>query len=274
MIFDFNIHLYSKANGTLENQIKSDTELSASELKMSFLMNLPKFKEVGIVAGNFMVFNQNILVDPFLDDFISTVKRELPRSCFTLLYDFKLDVKNIEIAKKKKFSFIKFHSYVQQIEESDFERILEVSLKAESLNLGICIDTSYGTTSLFKYDNLKLVAFLTERIKTVPIVLLHSGGSRCIEAMLIADLCENVFLETSLSLKYYQGSTLFNDFNFVYRKIGYNRILFASDFPYQEVNEAIDTFTNFCELNNVDVEDVVKMLNRNAFKLLNILEKS
>ena len=224
MIFDFNIHLYSKENGTLENQIKSDTELSASELKISFLSNLPKYKEAGITAGNFMIFNQNILEDPLLHDFINTVEMELPHSCFTLLYDFRSDNLNINLVKKNKFNFIKFHSYVQQIEESDFQRIAEVALKAESLNLGICIDGSYGTTGLYKYDNLRLVAFLSDLIKKVPIIILHSGGSRCIEAMLIAEMSNNVFLETSLSLHYYQGSNLWNNFSFVFNKIGFDRV--------------------------------------------------
>jgi len=274
MIFDFNIHLYSKEQGTLESQIKSDTELSANDLKASFLKNLPKFKEAGIVAGNFMIFNQNILEDPSLESFISTVEKELPHSCFTLLYNFNQDDQNIHLVKKNKISFIKFHSYVQHIEETNFERILDVSLKAESLGLGICIDTSYGTTGLYKYDNLKLVAFLAERIKLVPIILLHSGGSRCIEALLIADMCENIFFETSLSLHYYEGSTLLKEFSFLYKKIGFDRVLFASDFPYQKTNEAIDTFTNFCISNDIDVKDMNNIFSTNAFRLLNSLGNS
>jgi len=274
VVFDFNIHLYSKEQGTLENQIKSDTELSASELKASFRKNLSEFRKAGIGAGNFMIFNQNILQDPFLDDLIYTVENEFPQSVFTLLYDFNLEDWNIELVKKKKFSFIKFHSYVQKIGEADFQRILDVSLKAESLGLGICIDTSYGTTGLYKYDNLKLVAFIAEHIKTIPIILLHSGGSRCIEAMLIADLCKNVFLETSLSLHYYQGSTLLDDFKFVYSKIGFERVLFASDFPYQKSNEALDTFISFCKQNNVEIENMEKMLFNNAYALLKFLKKT
>ena len=175
--------------------------------------------------------------------------------------------------KKNKFNFIKFHSYVQQIEESDFQRIAEVALKAESLNLGICIDGSYGTTGLYKYDNLRLVAFLSDLIKKVPIIILHSGGSRCIEAMLIAEMSNNVFLETSLSLHYYQGSNLWNNFSFVFNKIGFDRILFASDFPYQKTNEALGTFNLFCKTFNIEKKNIEKILSTNAIDLLSDLNK-
>ena len=272
-VFDFNIHLYSKDTGDIKSQIKSDTELTAKDLCVNLKNNFDHFKSNGVLSGNFHLFNSDIVHDKYLETFFSEVNSKLPGSLFTILCDFR-KVNKLDYLKKIKdlgFHFIKFHSYVQKIHESDYNEVLECALIAESLNLGICIDTSFGTINMYKYDNLKLTSYLLCTIIKAPIILLHSGGLRVLEAMLLADQNTNVYLETSLSLDYYEGSNLINDFAFAYNKIGYDRVLYASDYPYQNMNDSINTFNVFCLENEISNDNKKLMQFDNVVKLKTIL---
>ena len=104
---------------------------------------------------------------------------------------------------------------------------------------------------MYRYDNLKLAAYLLDFISISPVILLHSGGSRVLEAVLLADLNKNVYLETSCSLHFYSGSKIQNEFAFAYRKIGFDRVLYASDFPYQNMEDCLKTFNDFCNENQI-----------------------
>lgn len=268
-VFDFNIHLYSKDKGDISSQIKSDTELTAKDLCSSLNNNLEHFKSNGVLSGNFHLFNSDLVQDRNLGRFFSEVNDKLPGSLFTILCDFRKDnkVEYLNRIKDLGFHFVKFHSYVQRIHESDFNDVLECALIAESLNLGICIDTSYGTIDMYKYDNLKLTAYLLNKIYITPIILLHSGGSRVLEAMLLADHNKNVYLETSLSIDFYDGSSIKQDFAFVYKKIGYERVLYASDFPYQKMDDSIRTFNIFCDENKISQKVKRQIQSENIYKI-------
>jgi uncharacterized protein len=269
-IFDFNIHLYSKERGELSDQLKSNTQLSSNELIIGFEKCKDHLLSAGLNSANFMLFNQEIIQDSKLNKFISKVENVLPNSSFTLLFDFrnKAFAENITIAKRLGVKFIKFHCYTQRILETEFIQILECCKLAQDIGLGICIDASFGTTGLYKYDNLKLAAYLAENITKAPIILLHSGGARVFDAMLIADLCPNVYLETSLSLDFYKDSSIMQDFAFAYKKIGLHRVLYASDYPYKKVDGAINDIINLCDMYGISDVDKENILYNNAIKLL------
>jgi predicted TIM-barrel fold metal-dependent hydrolase len=268
-IFDFNIHLYSKEFGDINSQILEDTELTSLDLITSLNKNIRHFVTSGLTSGNFMLFNSEIHKDPNFNLFITESQKYLPNSCYTILLDLDTKFEELEFIKQLGISFIKFHCYVQKITSRDYKKILFLCKKAEELNLGICIDTSFGTTGLYKYDNLRLVAFLSEHIKKSVIILLHSGGARILEAMLIADQNPNIYLETSLTIDFYRGSNLQNDIMFAYKKIGFNRVLFASDFPYQAVNGALNDVLCLADKFNLSSEDLENILYNNSYRLLN-----
>ena len=253
MVNDFNIHLYTKDSGSIDDQIVEDTELRPENLVSNLLRYKNHFKKSGVLQANFHLFNSYVLNVNGFDNFKRLVNKEFPGSTLTLLCDFRNGdiIKYLKEIKSKGFSFIKFHSYVQNITVKDFEKVVEVSIEAEKIGLGICIDASYGTNKLYTNDNLAMAAQILNNVNGTPVVLLHSGGPRIFESMLLALQNTNVYLETSLSLDFYEGSSLWKDYAYVYRRIGLDRILFASDFPYQPVDEAIKTFSRFKEYLNL-----------------------
>ena len=88
-IFDFNLHLYSKLKGNLASQIKSDAELSSSDLLSEFNHVYTHFEKSGLTSGNFMLFNQDIIFDDGLSNFSSAVDQHMQESTINLLFDIR-----------------------------------------------------------------------------------------------------------------------------------------------------------------------------------------
>jgi len=86
---------------------------------------------------------------------------------------------------------------------------------------------------------MELACLVADEIKDKPIVLLHSGGLKCMEAMLLADSKDNFWLKTSLSYSYYHGLRVAEHLKYIYKKVGADRILFASDSPYFDLQTQV-----------------------------------
>ena len=219
-----------------------------------------------------MLFNEDL---PYLDDELKKIidfsNSKIKNSSFTQLFDFRKKQELSKTFKNMKImgvNGIKFHSYVQNIEEKDFSLAISSAIEAEKNDLFICIDASYGTTGMYKYDNLKLASQIIDEVKHVPVIILHSGGLRCFEAMLLALDNNNVFLETSFSLSVYENSSIEEDIAFVYKKIGSDKVLYASDYPYIDFNESLDRIHNFFKKFNFDINSQKNILYKNAQRIL------
>jgi len=244
-MFDCNIHLPCGREG-LDDRWCDEGSMGQQELLNCFEYRLPTLKEK-IDAGNFMLFNE-ALSAPEASVFTSVVRETFSEARFTVLGNIRnqAEADRLESLKKAGIDAVKFHCYFEKIEESDFPKVLALAKVAVDLEMPIFIDTSYGSAGMYRYDNLRLAAFLLEEIKTVPVVLLHSGGARILEAFLLADACPNVYLETSFSLPYYLGSSVERDLDFSYKKIS-ERVIYGSDFPYVDMDTSISKFLTFAQ---------------------------
>jgi hypothetical protein len=270
-IYDFNVHL---PIGKVNLDLRHLEDLSMDIDQISNAIDYYKSDLKSLYGINYMLFNQNITDgELFLEKMESLRKNISEKSTFTLLLDFrKTNIKEQMItAKKAGVKGIKFHSYIQKIEQKDFDIIVNLSSFAEDLGMFICIDASFGTIFLYKYDNLKLAARIAQEVKKTPIILLHSGGSRALEAMLIADMQDNIFLETSLSIPFYNGSTLWKDLAFCYKKLNCDRVLYATDFPYVSLNNSLEMHQKFFKEFDFNLDEINKITNLNAEKLLSSL---
>jgi hypothetical protein len=218
--FDFNVHLVSNINNELR--------LTFKDMKKIYKKNLNLYKS-NFKNCNFMLFNTELSLED-IRDFKKLISQDFKNSTLTLLYNFKKK-RDLRDLKNAGIDYIKFHSYVQKISDKYFLDIANISKKAEKEALGILIDTSYGSLDLYNYDNLKLAVAIAKEVKKIEIVLLHSGGARVLEAMLIAMSSKNIYLETSFSVPFYLGSTIEKDLGFAYSKLN-KKILYGSDFPY------------------------------------------
>jgi len=268
-IYDFNIHLPCKLKNSPSSTIADEKKLSQKELEFCYSKHLATFKKY-ITCGNFMVFNQQLFNEGDIT-FCKQVKKDFQHSFVSLLTDFRRDdiFTYLDHAIAQGIDAIKFHSYVQQISEADFSEVLKVAKYAEEKQILILLDTSYGTSKMYLHDNIKLACFLSEYISKVPLILLHSGASRVIEAMLLAEERKNIYLDTSFSLPYLMGSSLEQDFAFAYKKIGYHRILYGSDFPYVSMENSIECNLKFLDKYNFSSTEIENIMYNNAMCLRN-----
>ncbi|MEZ5173266.1 MAG: amidohydrolase family protein [Bacteroidia bacterium] len=268
-IFDWNIHLYEKTPANVDLGIKQDTELSSEDLLNNLKRFLPDFQHAGIASANFMLFNHQVIHDENIESFLSYARSTLPGSVFCLLFDFRKRDYETELVLLKSLGFhsIKFHAYVQDIKKEDYQAIVKIAVRAEQLGLAINIDTSYGSTKMYRNNPLELAAEIVSKVKQTPVILLHSGGAKVLDAFLLADMCSNIYLETSLSLIYYSNFQLISSFKDVYRHLGPERILFASDYPFQLVGDAIDHQLELFESIGFSAEERELIFYENAKRL-------
>lgn len=241
-IFDFNIHPVSSQ--FFPGDI-SETSLSFTGI----IKNLDEYQKQwsGVNAVNLMILTDRLFTDENSGQMLEKIKSLYPK-IVSITATTPLIVANehnynaldyLYILNDLGIKGIKFHSYIQRISEADYNDVILIAQQAARMGFYICVDTSYGTTKLFDFDNLKLAARICDFVKDTPVILLHSGGMRFQEALVLADYCSNIYLETSFSLNYLAGSLYEDLFAFVYRKLGSERVIFASDFPYVPIEEAI-----------------------------------
>ena len=260
-VFDFNIHLCRR----------DPFESSLGEMR-KVLAEYHKEAPQEVCGGNIMVFNSELVFSPEWEGFAEECGQVLEPVTFSLLFDFRKRPEDLlKAALDRGFRSIKFHSLVQKIEEEEFPEVLCWAERAASEGVTLLVDTSIGTPAMYRHDGLRLAAHLIEHLPGARIVLLHSGGVRVMEALLLALDQAGVFLECSFSLPFYRGSRLEEDFAYVYRRLGATRVIYGSDYPFVGVKESLDLFRNFfSEQCGFEKEKQANIFYENALKILEI----
>ncbi len=268
-IFDFNIHLPAVESTDVNQVIADDLSLDEKGLCSGLRKHYSAVKKIS--GANFLLFNQQLFNQP-VDSFKSLCAKQfgVRHWRMTALLDFRQ--KNLEVyfgkLKEAGVFAIMFNSYLQKIAEADFQQVLKACQLAEKNKMTICIDGSYGTSKMYAYDNMKLACLIADAITKIPIVIIHSGGYRILEAMLLALDKPNIYLDTSFSLNYYVGSSLEKDYAFAYKKIGANRVMFGSDHPYDSFSEAFKKQLSFFKSHHFSDTEVESIFYKTAMTLI------
>lgn len=269
-VFDFNIHLPIETLD-VQSMLANELHMSVDDLTAAYAFHAPQLRE-RVSGANFMAFNQDLLSEANLvRAFVERARADFPGSSITTLVDFRRAdlLEYIETAAACGIDGIKFHSYVQKITPADFDDVARAGIYAQEKELFICIDTSFGTARMFDYDNIKLAAALSGFVDRSPIVLLHSGGLNILKALLLAEDKSNVYLETSFTLPYYQGSSVERDLAFAYKKIGAHRVAYASDYPYVSQEESLQCARTFMETNGFSELEMDDIFVHTAARIIN-----
>jgi predicted TIM-barrel fold metal-dependent hydrolase len=264
--FDFNFHLPYLDDPDVNSVIEQDLALDTRSLCYS--LDIRKEDIAKAQATNFLLFNTQ-LFDEDTQMFFTQMNLQFEQSTFTALVDFRRKdaLEYIEKAENAGVRAIMFNSYLQNITEQDFLDVLKLCQFAEQEGLIICLDGSYGTSKMHNYDNLKLACFIADIVTNVPIVIVHSGGYRVMEFFLLAGDKSNVWLDTSFSLPFYIGSSIEKDFAFVYKKMDARKVVFGTDFPYLNSQNALQIHLDFFERHNFSQMQIEQILYTNAVEL-------
>ena len=269
-VFDFNIHpnfLEDEPFDALSLESKADaTALS------SFIL---EERQVSQLEGiNLMVFNQDFFLQEatIIRSFLTTLDQTYSNWTITSLADFTSENwrERIDVLVKYDVQFIKFHCYFQCISTNHYQSVLDLCKYAEEKGIAIIICTSFGTSKMYTYDSMRLACQIADAISKVPIILLHSGGARVIDAMLLGLEKPNVFLETSYSLPFYMGSSIETDLAYAYKKLD-GRIVYATDFPYIPLQESLDKHLEFFKSHNFSEREIEDIMYGNAIRLISDL---
>ena len=262
-INDLNIHPI-KLNKDLSSTINEDKNINFNQIEYF----IRYFKKENLEFKNIMIMNENFFFNNKNFTKFSLLYPKTSKLDFTYLANFRNYKKTIKLINETNYiKRVKFHSYFQKITKRDFRNILKICEACEKKKISILIDASYGTLKLFEYDNLKLIVAIAEKVKKVPIVILHSGGLNVIKVMAIALSATNIFLETSFSLNFFEQSNLWHDFNFAYNKIGYDKIIYGSDMPYVNAKDSEKNIVKFFRNFKIKDKNIENIMYNNYFKV-------
>jgi len=117
------------------------------------------------------------------------------------------------------------------------------------------------------------VAAVAVRFPSVPVIIPHFGAGQLREALMAADQCPNIYLDTSSSnswMKYHPGLTLEAVFRQALAVAGSERLLFGTDasfFPRGWQSPVYDTQVAALEAIGVGADDRAKILGGNFERL-------
>ncbi len=266
-VFDFNVHLPYISDSDVNKVIENDMNLKEEGLIKGTAFHGEALSQME--GANFLLFNTDLFSES-IEAFRNSAAERCKHVSLTALIDFRRhDIKPyLDKVAAAGGRFVMVNSYLQQIGKEDYTKVIDAFSYAASLDINICIDGSYGTSRMFAYDNIELACEVAYEISEVPIVIIHSGGLRVLQAMLLALDKENVWLDTSFSLPYYLGSSLETDFAFAYKNMDCKRVVYGSDIPYLNSDKAVELHLDFFNRHQFTEEQVTQIMYTNALELL------
>ncbi|MFP6582393.1 MAG: amidohydrolase family protein [Candidatus Hydrogenedentota bacterium] len=129
---------------------------------------------------------------------------------------------------------LKLHPRHQQLSADD-ERIVPVVEKAAELGVPVTICGSLWKHAPLRDQQPINIDVLAKRVPEAKIIIAHSGGFKFMDAFIVAVANDNVFLETSISLKYFEDTPFEDQYMFTLKQIGAHRVIFGSDHPEDPV---------------------------------------
>ena len=200
-----------------------------------------------VSAAGVCIMDNSVL---WQDHFLNAIEKNdiTQRLWFTLMMDFRVQdpLTIVKLASDIGFKGITFHSYLQEIQPSDYPMVVEIARYANSRGMFTGLCTAFGSKKIYDFQSLPLAVEILKQVSG-PIVLYHSGGARILEALLLCEMWPNLYLETSFSLSYWLNSSIELDIAFSIKKLGAHRFMFGSDSPFLSLRKAIDDHLYFFE---------------------------
>lgn len=176
-------------------------------------------------------------------------------------------IKQISVIKKLGFVGIVIHPYIQEIDKTYNHKIDTLINECENHKLFISICSAYGGSKMYKYFPLEIVSYVAERFNR-EIIIIHGGGLKIMEALLLAESYKNIYLETSFSLNYWAGSNILLDYSYAFKKIGSKRIIFGSDNPFMQYEVSKKILINILKNSKFSNTEIANIFFNNANHLL------
>lgn len=224
--------------------------------------------EAGVSHSVVHFFDQNVLYRPSQTGVLRNRAHDPALSFFCLMNPNGGDIaRDIDAALEAGMRGVCFHPYLQKLTPDCYPGLASSARIASDAGLLVGVCASYGSAAIYRINPLECLLTAAEACSG-PVIALHGGGAKIRDAILIADACANVYLETSFSLPYWLGSSVEFDFAYALRKFGRAKVLFGSDAPFCDLRNAIMDHLGFFERQDLDNGQVESVMGANALRLL------
>ena len=129
---------------------------------------------------------------------------------------------------------LKLHPRRQKFSAAD-PKLVPVVEKAAELGVPVAICGSLWKGTPLKDQQAINIDTLCKRVPEAKIIICHSGGFQFMDAFVVAVANDNVYLETSISLKYFHDTPFEDQYMFTLKQIGAHRVIYGSDHPEDPV---------------------------------------
>lgn len=125
---------------------------------------------------------------------------------------------------------LKLHPRHQHLSADDPDVFPVVRLAAE-LGIPVYVCGSQWRHAPLRDQLPQNIDVLCKAVPEATIVIAHSGGFYFWDAFVVAIANPNVVFETSISLRYFEGTPFEEQYIFTLKKLGARRVIFGSDHP-------------------------------------------
>jgi uncharacterized protein len=125
---------------------------------------------------------------------------------------------------------LKLHPRHQHLSADD-PRIVPVVEKAAELGVPLAICGAQWKYAPLRDQLPNTIDALCKAVPQATIIIVHGGGFHFMDAFVVAVTNENVYLETSMTMKYFENTPFEDQYIFTLKKIGAHRVLYGSDHP-------------------------------------------
>lgn len=176
------------------------------------------------------------------NEFIYRVCNEYPDKFVGFASVEPLKVKAVEELEKAVVRYelrgLKLHPRLQMFRPND-DRLFKLYKKAEELEIPIIFDCILNRPTPLRDQLPILYDDVARVIPDTPIILAHMGGFRFLDILAVANKNKNIYIDTSITLEYFCGSPFQEQIKFVLEKIGYDRVIYGSDFPERNLTDSL-----------------------------------
>ena len=211
-------------------------------------------------------------ITPFIsNEFVAKICNEYPDKLIGFASVNPLDS---DAAKKLEQDIIKYdlkglklHPRLQNFKPNN-PIYFPIYKKAEELGIPILFDTFLNKPTLLKDQIPLLYDEIARIIPDTPIIMAHFGGFKFLEALAVANANKNIYFDISGTLEYFYNTPYQDQIKFVFEKVGFNRIIYGSDYPEKGIQENLIFTRKVFETFNISEEDSYKILSKNILKII------
>lgn len=244
------------------------SHLSSHDLKTCIDKTIARKLVMGVYHSMLVIFDNRTL---YSDNHINHFTEATSQGNLAFAIMPKKETYRDDIARAAEIGFksIVLHPYLQNFEPQSYKWVIDCAREAERKELIISLCCAYGGPLIYLVEPLQVVRSIADQVNG-PIVIVHGGGAKILEALLLADIYNNIFLDTSFSLHWWIGSSIENDFAFAMKKLGSERWMFGSDDPFLQIEDSLKTHWSFFDRHGISSQEQENIMNGTAHRLLRL----